>query len=387
MAEMLLSRGYMTGLVADTYHMFKSTMNYTRGFVNYDFIRGQESDNWRAGSEKHIEEKIKQHVREPVNWDRHSTLFQYLLNMRGREAAEDYLCARVFRSAAQWLEDSVDTQPFFLWVDSFDPHEPWDPPKPYADKYCPGYTGKDFIMPGAAYEGDGPSEEEMERIKALYAGEVTFVDRWVGHLLEKIDSLKLWDDTVVMITCDHGTQIMDRGRFGKGANELHPFNTQLLWHVRHPDGPRGTHVNGFVQSHDIVPTMLHLQGIDYTFCDGENVWPLATGERESVRDHVVIGWAGFSDGQAAGRASVRDDYWNYVVSVNEEDPNAELYHLPSDPDENKNVIGEHPEVVKKQRSRLEAILGQPLPAKMNEVCDKSAPPRHVYRNNVSRSTE
>lgn len=385
MAEMLLSRGYMTGLVADTYHMFKSTMNYTRGFVNYDFIRGQESDNWRTGSEKHIEEKIKQHVREPIDWNRHSTLFQYLLNMRGREAEEDYLCARVFRSAAQWLEDSVDTQPFFLWVDSFDPHEPWDPPKSYADKYCLGYTGKDFIMPGAAYEGDGPSEEEMERIKALYAGEVTFVDKWVGHLLDKIDSLKLWDDTVVMITCDHGTQIMDRGRFGKGADELHPFNTQILWYVRHPDGPRGTHVNGFVQSHDVVPTMLHLQGIDYTFCDGENVWPLATGKRESVRDHVVIGWAGFSDGQAAGRASVRDDYWNYVVSVNEDDPNAELYHLESDPDEKENVIAHHPAVVRTQRSRLEAILGQPLPATMNEVCDKSAPPRHVYRANVSRS--
>jgi arylsulfatase A-like enzyme len=382
MAEMLLSRGYMTALVADTYHMFKPTMNYSRGFAAYDFIRGQESDNWRAGSEKSIEEQMKKHVREPINWRRHGTLIQYLLNMRERRTEEDYLCAKVFRSAARYLDDLVDNQPFFLWVDSFDPHEPWDPPKAYADTYCPGYSGKDFIMPGAAYEGGvQPSAEEIDRIKALYFGEVTFVDKWVGHLLDKIDAMKLWDDTIVMVTCDHGTQIMDHGSFGKGAGELHPFNTQILWYIRHPDGPRGKHVSGFVQSHDLVPTMLHLLGIGYTFCDGENVWPLVTGGIDSIRDHIVIGWAGWSEGRASGRASVRDDEWNYVVAVGQEDSNAELYDLRSDADEKENVINEHPDVVEKQRSRLEAILGQLLPATMNEVCDRAAPPPgNLYRS-------
>jgi hypothetical protein len=77
---------------------------------------------------------------------------------------------------------------------------------------------------------------------------------------------------------------------------------------------------------------------------------------------------------------VRDDQWNYVVAVGREDPNAELYHLPSDPDEKKNVISEYPDVVRKQRARLEAILGQPLPATLNEVCDRAAPaPGSLYR--------
>ena len=192
--------------------------------------------------------------------------------------------------------------------------------------------------------------------------------------------MKLWDDTIVMVTCDHGTQVMDHGQFGKGSSKLHPFNTQILCYVRHPDGPRGKHVNGFVQSHDIVPTMMHLLGNDYTFCDGENVWPLVTGEKDSVRDHVITGWAGWSDGRAQGRASVRDDEWNYVVSIGIEDPNPELYHLPSDIDEKNNVISKYPDVVKKQRTRLEAVLGHPLPAVQNEVCDRIAPaPGNSYR--------
>jgi len=374
MAEILVNRGYMTGFIADTYHMFKSTMNYIRGFVNYDFVRGQESDNWRGGHPKMIEEQLKTHVREPIDWRRHSTLTQYLLNMRDRKSEEDYLCAQVFRRSAQWLEDNIDNQPFFLWIDSFDPHEPWDPPKAYADRYCANYAGKDFVFPGAAYQGGEPSPEELERIKALYFGEVTFVDKWVGHLLNKIDDLNLRDETIVMVTCDHGTQLLDHGRFGKGTTDLHPFNTQLIWFIRYPDGPGGHHVSGFVQSHDLFPTALHLLNIEYARCDGENVWPLVTGQSDAIRDHVVIGWAGWGSGPAAGRSSVRDDEWNYIVTIDKDDPDAELYYLPSDPDEKNNVIANHPEIVSEQRTRLEAVLGQPLPARLNEITDHPAPP-------------
>ena len=69
-----------------------------------------------------------------------------------------------------------------------------------------------------------PSAAEIERTKALYCGYVTLVDHWTGHLLETIDAPGLRDDTAVVFVSDHGKQLMDRGRFGKGANELFAFN-------------------------------------------------------------------------------------------------------------------------------------------------------------------
>ena len=223
LAEVLLERGYLTALIADTYHMFKPTMNFSRGFAHLDFIRGQESDNWRSGDPRLIEAQLRKHVREPLNWQRHAGLVNYLLCQRHRQSEDDYSCARVFRAAAaDWLDDNHTVGPFFLWVDSFDPHEPWDPPKPYANLYFPDYEGKDFITPGSANEGDGPTEAELRRIEALYLGEVTFVDKWVGALLDKIDALNLRDDTIVVLMSDHGTQLRDHGSFGKGANKLHP---------------------------------------------------------------------------------------------------------------------------------------------------------------------
>ena len=377
LAEILVQRGYLTGLVADTYHMFKPTMNYTRGFATYDFIRGQESDNWRFGTRASIEETIKQHVREPVNWDRHGGLMQYLFNQRFRQREEDYSCARVFRRAAEWLDENAANRPFFLWVDSFDPHEPWDPPREYADRYMPDYTGKDFIMPGAAGEGGGPTDEERERIKALYFGEVTLVDRWVGHLLDKVDDLKLWDDTIVMVTADHGTQVLDHGQFGKGPNRLHAYNTRIVCSVRHPDAA-ARRVSGFVQAHDVFPTVLGWLDVPCGGVEGRDVWPMAMGQADAVRDHVVIGWAGFCSGNATGRASVRDDRWNYTVSLDDPEAQEELFDLEADPDENENVVARNPQVVTQQRARIEGVIQQPLPAVFNEVCDPALSPSAQY---------
>ncbi len=385
LAEILLGRGYLTGLVADTCHMFKPTMNYTRGFATYDFIRGQESDNWRFGSREAIVDAMRRHVREPVDWDRHVGLAQYLHNQRFRQSEQDYSCARVFRRAADWLDENAGNSPFFLWVDSFDPHEPWDPPSEYADRYMPDYDGKEFINPGAANEGDGRTDAERDRIRALYFGEVTLVDRWVGHLMDRLSQLKLWDDTIVMVMSDHGTQVLDHGAFGKGAGRLHPYNTQINWLVRHPGQPEPRAVDGFVQTHDLAPTLLRLLGVPADGFDGSDMWPLITRASHTVRDHVVIGWAGFANGPATGRASVRDDDWNYTVSLGDPSAQEELYDLSAAPDENDNVLDAHAAVAAMQRARVEAVIRQPLPATFPEVCDPSPAPSALYHGGRKRA--
>jgi len=377
LAETLLDRGYLTGLIGDVYHIFKPTMNFTRGFVTYEFIRGQETDNWRGGSPSMIEKQMKKHAREPIDWS-NSTLVQYLYNMRGRRKEEDYLCAQVFRQASQWLEDNHQNSPFLLWIEAFDPHEPWDPPPAYADKYY-SYKGKDFIYPYAY--GDGElTPEEIERIKALYYGEVTFLDKWIGYFLNKVNELNLEDDTIIMLLSDHGTQIMDHGKFGKGGSTPRAYVTQINWLIRHPQGPRGKEVDALVQSHDVMPTILSLLDIPQEL-DGENVWPLVSGKKKSIRDHVVIAWAGRSIGRACCRVSVRDKEWNYIVSPQGDNPQEELYRLSEDKEENNNLASKHPDVIKKQKSRIEKFLGQTLPVEFNELCDSttSSMPCWVYQ--------
>ena len=76
---------------------------------------------------------------------------------------------------------------FILWVDSWDPHEPWDPPAYYVDQYDPGYEGDEIIYPCYGFS-NYMTEQELNHVRALYAAEVTMVDRWVGMLF---DSMRL----------------------------------------------------------------------------------------------------------------------------------------------------------------------------------------------------
>ena len=372
-AEVLLDHGYLTALIADTYHMFKPTMNFSRGFAHFDFIRGQESDNWNSGDPRLIEETLRKHVREPIDCKRHAGLVNYLLSQRHRKTEDDYSCARVFRSAADWLQDNHTVGPFFLWVDSFDPHEPWDPPKSYADIYMPDYTGKDFIM------GGGSSAEELDRIEALYLGEVTFVDKWVGVLLDKIESLNIRDETLVLVMSDHGTQLRDHGSFGKGPNKLHPFNTQLNLMIRHPEGPHDKDISAFVQNHDLMPTLLNMVDIPCEWTDGEDMWQLVKGEKAYLRERIITGWAGFTTGNAVGRVSVRDNRWNFCTSVGYKDEKGDqLFDVRNDTEEKNNIVNDHPDIVSERRSDVEALIGQPLPGHFIEVCDPGHAPMRKW---------
>ena len=114
LAERFHDAGFATGLVSDVYHWFNATMNFTRGFVSWRFIRGQENDGYRSGPFSRID--LGEHTREgEADPAKHPVLAQYLLNMLDRQEGEDScLAAQVFRSASQWLEDNASNRPFFL---------------------------------------------------------------------------------------------------------------------------------------------------------------------------------------------------------------------------------------------------------------------------------
>ena len=82
----------------------------------------------------------------------------------------------------EWLDENYKFSPLFLWVDSFDPHEPWDPPEDMVRKYDPDYTGTPMIHPNYG-KADDYTQEELRNLRAHYCAEAELVDRWVGRIL------------------------------------------------------------------------------------------------------------------------------------------------------------------------------------------------------------
>ena len=176
--QILKKAGYHTGLITDIYHYFKPGMNFHRGFDSFEFIRGQEYDRWVSGPFDAVDPS--QHYPPHHNSDRYfREVGQYLLNTQGMEREEDYFAARVFRGASKWLERSARNAPFFLWIDCFAPHEPWDPPFAFARMYRDDWDFDRYLF-GYPIEVDRIRESDYLSIRALDAGEVTYTDRWVG---------------------------------------------------------------------------------------------------------------------------------------------------------------------------------------------------------------
>ncbi len=146
LAEALRKAGYTTGFVTDAYHQFKPSRNYHRGFQNWVWVRGQEWDLWRPLSLA-TEAEVEAHLPESGAGPR-AMLRQYLANVSGRGREEDWFGPSVFHTAMELLKNYRNQEPSFLLVDSFDPHEPWDPPRWYLELYDdPDYAGRDVITP------------------------------------------------------------------------------------------------------------------------------------------------------------------------------------------------------------------------------------------------
>ncbi|UCG94421.1 MAG: sulfatase-like hydrolase/transferase, partial [Candidatus Aerophobus sp.] len=194
LAEILKATGYRTGFVTDTYHYFKPGENFHRGFDQVTFIRGQEIDAYLSGgtTQRRKPEDFCLYASQPEqrtkSFRRHMHEV-YFCNTALRQSEEDYFAPQVFREAAKWLYQNQGGEPFFLVVDSFDPHEPWDPPVYYRRMYDQDDNMEKDIIWSTYSSTSLLTERTMRRLRANYAGEITMVDYWLGYFLETIERL------------------------------------------------------------------------------------------------------------------------------------------------------------------------------------------------------
>ena len=364
LAEVLWDKGLTSALITDTYHMHKPVYNCGRGFDTVVWVRGQEYDPWTVDDNIEVDIETRHRLRgndKDSLWEDHFR--QYMRNVSWYRSEEDYCVARVVKEAIRWLEYVTKKQKdnLFLWVDCFDPHEPWDPPSPYREMYDPDYKGQELIDPVPGPVEGYMTEEEVAHTKALYAGEVTFVDKWVGALLDEIRNLGIYDDSLIMFTSDHGEPFGEHGIIRKAQPWSYEELAHIPWIIRHPENPgSGKRSSAFVQPPDLMPMVLDILGISgelvlpylapvkHTFpqdiavskqevtLTGLSLLPILKREIESIRDFVVTAHSG-------SEWSIRTADWSYFLPL-EGERNPELYNRKKDLGEKKNILDGHRDV-------------------------------------------
>ena len=259
---------------------------------------------------------------------------------------------------------------FFMLLHNWDTHTPFSTlPSAYVHKFYDGTTGEKVEEMHKRIENTKWREivrnyhlqgiKYVDEIPALYDGAVNFFDHSVERLLECLSKCGILNDTLIVLTGDHGDNVLRNnsfvGHFGLYDSVIHvPL---ILWG---PGIPKNKMVEGFVQHVDIVPTLLELLNIkpDDSVLDGQSLLPIMDGRKKSLRSSILA-----QDAAARIRFAIRTSDYKYIYSptANESIVDfdtigcrypVELYDLKKDPGEKKNIVDEQPVIAEELRKQL-----------------------------------
>jgi len=318
----LRQRGVTTMLVSDHPHLFETGgENYHTDFTGWEYVRGHENDPWRttpdptwAGAPALPVERAPYHHR----YDDSRTYFR---------SEEDFPGPRTMATAAAWIRRSAPAhERFFLLVDEFDPHEPFDTPEPYASLYNEdrgdGPNGPSGLAIWPPYLTDAIASgrldpERARHLRNNYGAKLTMIDHWFGRLLDAIDEAGLSDSTGVVLCTDHGHYLGEHDIFGKPAAPVYRELGSIPLLVRWPGQPP-REVAALTTSVDIHATIAELFGAEVEHpTHGRSLLPLIAGTTDRVRELALFGYwgrhVGVTDGRHRYLRGCRGD--NFPLSV------------------------------------------------------------------------
>jgi len=253
---------------------------------------------------------------------------------------------RTTEEAMRWLADGRDPKrPFFLFVHYYDPHKSYEAPAPFASQPTP--SGKPSFR------------ERCRAARERYRNEVAYTDHLIGKITAEIARLGLADDTLVLVTADHG-EAFDEHENCQHTGDLYEELVRIPLLVRWPGkirgGWRSSEPIGLV---DVMPTVLDLLRLEAgTTLQGRSVGEALLGDESSVSPGPVFFERAHFERKKRlqGRRffgtqlGVRDGRWKYMEAT--EESRRSLYDLETDPRESDNLIAERPD----ETMRLARVL-------------------------------
>jgi len=269
----------------------------------------------------------------------------------------------VGRLAVEYIASYRRSEPLLLFVGFGGPHDPWDPPKEWAERYdaaempapLPPCEPPPWLPPEAADHqrraepavGDD-AREPIRRVRALYFAKVSHVDHWIGRILDALTRRAMLDQTAIVYWSDHGAMLGDKGRVHKSVFYESSVKVPLI--VRRPDRCGAGEISrALVSLADVSPTILDLAGCEpKAGAFGRSLAPTPAGPGAPGHDAV------FSEIASLGlrRTMVRDGRFKMVLD--DRSRPLKLFDLVEDPTEARNLVGraETEPTVRRLRDRL-----------------------------------
>jgi arylsulfatase A-like enzyme len=332
LAEELASAGYLTQAVVCNAWLTE-TYGLDQGFDNYNHV-------WEEAASEFWMKMI---------WVRVVRRFRpdYL------KAPDSHDSAQLVDRAIRFLEENAESN-FFLWVHVIDPHDPYAPLGRFRALAGKGYRGrlpaKRSGIVNMLRRGQVLEAEDRRHLRQLYDLEVRYTDEQFGRLLDTLDSLGLFDNTLVVFTSDHGEEFWEHENVGHG-HTLYNELTRVPLVIKPPgNAPPVQRVDAQVRLIDLAPTILDILRLPpMTEGQGTSLLPLMEGapaeDRQSFGESLIY----FGE-----KKSVDDGRYRLILSPNS--GGEELYDLLADPGARHNLAPDLPQVLQRLRASLDQHL-------------------------------
>ena len=320
--ETLAERGIYSHLATDHQHYWEDGgATYHTRFDSAELIRGQESDPWKGIVEPDMDEwQAKYH---PVQFitERRTHYRRNLANREFIEKYEDYPAVQVFSAGLEFLEINRNADDWFLQIETFDPHEPFDVPAAFRKDYPTNYSGP--ILDWPQYGPVSEQPDEVAELRANYAATLAHCDLQLGRLLDYFDEHDLWKDTALVLSTDHGFLLGERDLWGKCIMPVYNEVAHIPLMVHHPEtaSKAGERRGALTQTIDLMPTFLDIFGIEPPpEVQGHSLLPLLTRDGK-IREAALYGQHGAAINVTNGRYTyfryppdiLRDDLYEYTL--------------------------------------------------------------------------
>ena len=312
MPEILKKNGIYSHLVSDHYHYWEDGgATYHNRYSSWECVRGQEADKWKA---EVADPLIPEHAGASYRQD--------WINRKYMNTEATATQTLTFDKAEEFLNTNHRENNWFLQVECFDPHPPFFVPEKYQELYPHKYNGPHFDWPVYDKVKEGETPEMIEHCRMLYAALVSMCDYSLGRILDFMDGHEMWDDTMLIVTTDHGFLL---GEHNWWAFCKPPFWTDVsvkplfIWDPRCRRADE--RCNELVQTHDIPSTVLEFFSVPIPKDMQGKVLRETVAEDKPVREACIFGVFG-------GHVNCSDGRYVYMrAPVSEENTPLHNYTL------------------------------------------------------------
>lgn len=323
MPQLLRQAGVHTHLATDHYHYVQDGgATYQGRYSTWSCYRGQESDEWVGNCaprptalSPHI--LINENVHPLMAKMRERGGWQNDDNRQRARLESEYPQAQTFADGLDFITRNAPYDNWFVQIETFDPHEPFTSPTRYHNKWFdpdqPGYT-PDW----PPYAKVAESAQDVENMRKKYYALAEFCDHCLGLVLDKMDELDLWKDTMLIVNTDHGFFLGEHDWWGKGSmpdwEEL-THTPLFIWDPR--SGAQGVRSSALVQTIDLAPTLLDFFGLPIPADMRGKPLGQVMAQGLPVREYAMFGYHGGPINITDGRYVYMRAVQNAQVGMNE----------------------------------------------------------------------